>query len=801
MQIPNIEEEIDLESKHALGDIKSILEESEYRKPEPEYNQRHITTLKPVSAWTAEEIINHKAHNRILQDDYSALNADEIIELAVLTKEDWLTDWVCPQIEPGCKLNIAADLVVKYKVSAEDLNSKTHEIFDKIKTIMPDALPKIEANVNEQLILEQEKIRSNAIANMKKKYPNIDENNINPKDKKFMAFIAVETERRRKEIQHEMTGKFLEPLYKQFEAELELNAKPIYAKGQNNDFAFLGAAGSGKSTIAKQFLTEEDKLNSVVLATDDYRGVVLHDHHEKIQTDQVFIRTQDTAYCIKELVQARLQSNPQQQRPNIILDCVTLEWWHKNLLQGNQSTTSALACLDDISLVPGRAYLRAIDDKSGPADKGRQVNTTSLLEGHKGASERVLSSLPNGVKSTLFNTNIPFGSKPSVFATVDLTDGKREIEVTNLSKLSNFLCKSNVNIKAEFPEQLYYHQEESQLIFKFDRHHQAEQVLNMVKSKPNANPNWAKQPYDMLLSSHGVPYATIHEISPGNLGLEILNMDLFRKKWHSHGQEGDVLKSLVMQIHWGSLANVREKISELGSEAQAARVAIAAVGPDVLQFAKQTQQIPPYAINVMITNEAPTLQSLREKFGGMDAQGQVKQQITVIPLIIKDSNDRIWMYGRKANGAPHLTELINKEVTGKIYFPKSSGEITTIKPNLSHQPLYNYLADTKSHYYNYKVLQEDERNRRVTEVVRRDKEYMRQHMLFDKSRKSQNDSAKVTRPVHTSAILPIVETDVLADISKIDLSTSQDLKASQESVKESSKDKSDTPNQVRRKPT
>ena len=58
-------------------------------------------------------------------------------------------------------------------------------------------------------------------------------------------------------------------------SKLSLQPKVFYPLGKNEDFVFLGAAGSGKSTIAKQLLPHTNKSNYIVISTDNYRAVTM----------------------------------------------------------------------------------------------------------------------------------------------------------------------------------------------------------------------------------------------------------------------------------------------------------------------------------------------------------------------------------------------------------------------------------------------------------------------------------------------------------------------------------------------
>src|SRR5262245_56088631 len=166
-------EVVDLESKHELGDIVNTPNASEFKKPEfsPEYKQRHIANLKGVCEWNQEDLLNHKAYNRLLQKGFSSLDADNIIALGIEAKEAWLTDWVCPEISPAFKLNIAAELVTKYQISSDDLNKQTQAIFHWIETNYPHLLRATEIAIARRVALESKTINKKALQSLEKKFP------------------------------------------------------------------------------------------------------------------------------------------------------------------------------------------------------------------------------------------------------------------------------------------------------------------------------------------------------------------------------------------------------------------------------------------------------------------------------------------------------------------------------------------------------------------------------------------------------------------------------------------------------
>ncbi|MCS5711287.1 hypothetical protein [Candidatus Berkiella aquae] len=541
-----------------IDELRKKREEILSQGSNPAYHQRHIAALKPVVDWDSNTISIQKQHNRLLQTNYSGLNPDVIIDIAKTTKEAWLTDFVCPTVNNALKLNLAADLVSFYKMPVEDLNAAVQMLYRKILEKDTSFIDRINETITIKLMEKIDSVCELATNQLKKVYPDIKESDLEYSSlaKKFML---LEILRARKAITHAVLKQELQ-LHSDLFAALGIQPKTILAKGENIDYSILGAAGSGKSSITKK-LIQGDKLDFAILATDDYRGVILDDAHESIVTDQVLTRTQDTAFSIKELVQDRLTSLTQG-RPNIILDCVSLEGWHRTLLENNNKTISAVACLNDATLVPSRAYNRAIDPTSSVADKGRQVNTSALLKGHAVASSQLLTSIPYGVTTDLYDTNISQDQDAPILARVITNNTVPQIEIFNLAKLASFLCKSNLNQEALKNNDLYYTSKNG---YQYDSQHRAEQILKLV---PACLP-YKKDNYELILRSNksGMPYAKIY-LSDNGIKLEILNLKALLKvlgnqKMHD---EGWILKSIIMQIHYGSMAAVKENIKKYGRE-------------------------------------------------------------------------------------------------------------------------------------------------------------------------------------------------------------------------------------------
>lgn len=178
---------------------------------------------------------------------------------------------------------------------------------------------------------------------------------------------------------------------------------------------------------------------------------------EKRETEQAFIRTQDSAYLISELVEERILAQ-KDKRPNIIVDGVTYKSSQKALVEKNNNSIVVCACLDDMSQVVKRCYDRAKQEESGSADKGRYVNTTSLLHMHKTASLNLLTCCAPNTTIAFYNTNVPRGMTPPLIATVD-THGEKTLTINHtqgsLMYLASFFNKARVNVRAQNDQHLF----------------------------------------------------------------------------------------------------------------------------------------------------------------------------------------------------------------------------------------------------------------------------------------------------------------------------------------------------------
>lgn len=511
------------------------------------YQQRDVLTLKKLSDWTEEEIAAHLKENRILQPEFTKDNVRQIIKDAAVCQQDWLTDVICPSIEAALTLNIAKELVIYYKASENELNTITKEIFDYIKKIYSKELEQLENSLVQEIETQQKIIRQRA---NNKCLAYCLKNNCDSETTTSLleSFIRIETNIFRKKFINEQITKIIKNSLNSSQYQgPRLVKKQVKKSGQNTDYSFLGAAGSGKSFIMKKYLTEEQIRDTILLSTDSYRGVFVPntESFESQPTKQGFIKTQDSAYLIKELIQIELEENltKNQQRSDVLLDCISLEPWHRRLLEHNQTTTSVVAALDDVRLVPERAYKRAENKGAGPADKGRYVNTTALLEGHQNASKRLLTGIPENVITNIFDTNST-STSPSIIANIDTREKNLVINILNLNKFADFIGKANINPNATSSIQVYKNDKARRYQFTYSKDNKAEAIINLIRGTKQSSPNIPRINFE--------DYAYICN-NQGTIELVINDKNKFLQELHKN----PVLKEIALQIYHGNLAKTR----------------------------------------------------------------------------------------------------------------------------------------------------------------------------------------------------------------------------------------------------
>lgn len=547
-----------------------------------QYNQRDVLSLKGVSQWTAEEEATHLQHNRILQPGFLSRPAADVVSDARLVREDWITDFCCPTVKANFMLNIAKELVLTYKVGEEELESTNHQILNKLEEIEPNIFNNIKAIADTEMNkLNQVVIRANAIQILEAKNKKLEEDKkplitINEDAIRAMSRILVDKERR------SVTDKLVDAKLKEHQAAIEkslgLERKTVVEFGQNEDFAFLGAAGSGKSTISKQYFGDpdkgaKDKNDHVTVATDNYRAFTMPgtEAHEAKDTQDVFTRTQDVAYLVKEKVTNQLKQDRETKvaRPNVIFDGVTFDNDMKTLFSDSKSVTSKVAAFTGDS--PGfigiaeRADSRARDVNAAPADKGRFVNTRDLLQGHSNASSYLLTSVPTGVTTDIMSTQVERGA-PAV-KIGEINDKDKIVNIQNVRLFADFMNKRNINQNATNEVELLLLSNK-----RFsgdyvgglatDPEMKAKSIIDMVTAAPPFKPN----SYTInLQDEHGTIYATL-ESKDNSVRLDIKNQKIFDERSHIDKDiskplslEGQILAAMERQIRLGSIEKSREE--------------------------------------------------------------------------------------------------------------------------------------------------------------------------------------------------------------------------------------------------
>jgi hypothetical protein len=532
----------------ASQNLSSISTPSALQNPES-YNQRDVMGLKPVSAWTAAEEQLHKEHNRILQPGFATRSAAGLISDARLIREDWLTDVCCPTPKASLTMNIGKEMVLNYKVSDESLNTECHKVYEAILKTRPNIEKDIEKEINKRVSSSAEiaKMGEEKLAKTNEYLTKNGKTPVPVNEETLGAAQRIVADIERKKITNEVVSKFVKDDLKTLASTLELEPKPVQDK--NKDYSFLGAAGSGKSTISRQFLSDEQKKEYVIFATDNYRAFTVPgtDRHEEKSTKDVFTRTQDVAYMVKELVQEELKASGR--RPNIIFDAISLDNDMKKMLSKGELISVVAAYSGEpghVGIVE-RADTRARDQAAAPADKGRFVNTTALLEGHANASARLLSSIPDNATTVIYNTNVERGAPPVEIGKINTAT--KVMEVSDLRVMSEFLNKRNLNVEAVNQVDLIYNSKNPLNTLSTHPENKAKTIIDLVP-EGRFKPAYTIQVEDKESKK---PYIELMPDKDGKVKLNILDTKTFNEKSGSDTIEGALLRSITRQVEKGSL--------------------------------------------------------------------------------------------------------------------------------------------------------------------------------------------------------------------------------------------------------
>lgn len=509
---------------------------SEYIHP-THYNMRSIATLKKLSDWNQTDIENNFRHNRIFQDGFLSRPAAEVFQDAIATKAEWLTDFICPSQEASWRMHIASHLSCFYQVTSEDLDCVTEKVFQVFLTKI--SVEKIEEQIKEKMAsLSKETDQNDIVLHaMHQIYPNLEKSD-SKYQKILESFMRINQDKLMKKSSDLVIHFHLNDLMDQITQDLHINPKPTRPQGENRDHIFLGAAGSGKSSIVRQKLHPSYAETSIILATDNYRAVSFGDVDSKLTDEQAFIKTQDTAYLIKELIQKNLQSLDGN-RPDVVIDVITLEPWMKALVRENHEKTSvSVACLPAADQVPLRAYQRAQDPQSAPADKGRHVNTQSLIEGHRRGSEFLLKGLPTHPQITLYNTN----TKDRVARKIaEINNTDHSIAINDLSKMGLFLGKKHLNPNATSEAELYYDLKKDSDRFQYTVKHQAKAILSLISDSGQSEQNY----HLILQDQNGKNHARVEKNPNGQFELIVLDQSILLQEYL--GKNRSILTEIIQQ--------------------------------------------------------------------------------------------------------------------------------------------------------------------------------------------------------------------------------------------------------------
>ncbi|OGV28003.1 MAG: hypothetical protein A3F18_04940 [Legionellales bacterium RIFCSPHIGHO2_12_FULL_37_14] len=535
---------------------------------EKDMNMREVLPLKASNELDDTEAEICKENDRILQKGFLATEG-ELLDLvretfkgaATVDKatgqkkpyKAWVTDYAAPTPEAALMMNIAAELIVKYKVSTDDVQEKASEIYRKLCMEAPSFTTKVSQEVASSLEKETQYIEEKAKQELIR---------LNLSPTVLPNLIKLERLKRAKAITNDLVAKYVEDKFAE-NKNFDLETKAFYPNGQNKDISLLGAAGSGKSYTLRTFAKEVDPKDYVVLSTDAYRGIYQPEspefsqqssrHSSSNSSEQGFVKTQNSAYLIKELVTDRVKKLAV--RPDVIIDCVTLEPAYNDILrQSAANTLSMVACMPEVRKVPANVYNRAVTATSAE-DAGRHVNTTALLQGHKSASEaRFFDALPfsqEGITTKFINTNTVNNGKPKVFAEAKCTNSLVTLTISDIRVAGDFFAKSNINEEAKQRQELYMRRKDKNQVkthlFRYDLYYKARSILINLEYKGENPPKGKEKNIVLTDPTSGKQYFKITKIKDKNQEkflYEIIDEKLFTQ----HLAKDPVLKEMYSQI-------------------------------------------------------------------------------------------------------------------------------------------------------------------------------------------------------------------------------------------------------------
>lgn len=492
----------------------------------PAYNHRDAPTLTKLPESNKELQL---ASNAILHPDFCDRDSESLYDIALLVGESWITDVFCPTIEAAIRLHVAKELVVNYRVDPSKYAELCDEICSKISY-----KDEIKKEIDEQKKVEGSAFHCDTLKN--KAVNRLARNKVAISEDTIQAAIDIESDVAKRDLIDEKLRPFVSAEVEKYMNDHDTARKPSFQVGKNHDYCFLGAAGSGKSTVARQ--VTESKTSGVenilkdyiILSTDNFRLFTPDD----VEGPQ-FVRTQDFAYLVKTLVrnEIEMQIEENEKRPNIQCDAKTMEkFMHEMIGQGTNVTSVfvAYAPAGHVGIAERADYrARHSEDLS---EKGRFVNTDSLFQDHADASARLLLGIPQHVTTKLYDTDVERGERAIQIGEIDPPEGT--MRIGNLRKVASFLNKKNINQDACSPVEALLSPKGG---YTTAPERKASAVMDIV----------SEHGYSVELQSGEITYAKLVKEESGFVRLDIKDPSVWNDKIKGKTIEAGLLKEIEDQ--------------------------------------------------------------------------------------------------------------------------------------------------------------------------------------------------------------------------------------------------------------
>jgi adenylate kinase family enzyme len=516
------------------------------------YNKRDILNIDgKVSTWTAEDIKKELEHNRLLQQGFATRSPLEIIADVQCAQHlwPWLIDFVCPKLEHAVRINIAARVITSYTVVPHDLAEVTEQIYQTLDmAFFEQARKQIDALMaplrakteNEWLDFYQ----SQKDKDGRPKFSDLEKGN-----KLLAAMIRIRLD----QAEHQISNNLLTVELKAHCARLKFIISPKPLMIDPTTYMVLGAPGSGKSNLlANKQLNECDVI---IVSVDNYRAIQFKGIDSHLSNEQVFIKTQDTAYWIKERVTDILINEimTSASRPHLIIDGMSIYPWMQEIIDSSK-TEVLVACVGVAKEIPFRVWKRAEDPKARIGDKNRHINTSLLLQIHSYGSD-ILANVPKHNNIVLYNTHTP-DHVPIRIATLNTVNNTMVID--DLKQTAQFLGKRKLNAAATSPSELFTHTQFKTDRFQFTARHQASCILSLLKPHPSSKVRDSLS--TLSLKKKEQEYARIEKDERGQLRWVVSDLTILQEQLNDKNDKTLILELLVQT------SSYNDKRSYLGNK-------------------------------------------------------------------------------------------------------------------------------------------------------------------------------------------------------------------------------------------